>query len=254
MCLFCWEFWELTSNHIDFSCQQWNMNQIYGDHVRSIRSINISIFAAVSVLVFLSVIPSQALLAFSVLSLRRISKYHKWMLCKGLVMEWQTERQVQRLCRCGMKAMQKVNFLKLLRSLKLSHWQDFTCFYDGASALIIQYFPLIISVHVIIICWWLLNCHSDTVLNHSQLSTLTGENIQKNISQWQELVAVSSVWLIVLIVTKSQIFPSPFTLHLQVLQVRGSCRQKVRNYVFVFIHKSEFIGTNFSHSTFYRGQ
>ena len=47
ICLFCWEFWELTSNHIDFSCQQWNMNQNYGDHVRSIRSINISIFAAV---------------------------------------------------------------------------------------------------------------------------------------------------------------------------------------------------------------
>ena len=142
-----------------------------------------------------------------------------------------------------MKAMQKVNFLKLLRSIKISHWQDFTCFYDGASALIIQYFPLIISVHVIIISWWLLNCHSDTVLNHSQVSTLTGENIQKNISQWQELVAVSSVWLIVLIVIKSQLFPSPFTLHLQVLQVRGSWRQKVRNYVFVFIHKTDMTVT-----------
>ena len=68
-------------------------------------------------------------------------------------------------------------------------------------------------------------------------------NIQKNISQWQELVAVTSVWLIVLIVIKSQLFPSPFTLHLQVLQVRGSCRQKVRNYVFVFIHKSDMTVT-----------
>ena len=142
-----------------------------------------------------------------------------------------------------MKAMQKVNFLKLLRSLKISRWQDFTCFYDEASSLIIQYFPLIISVHVIIICWWLLNCHSDTALNHSQVSTLTGENIQKNISQWQELVAVTSVWLIVLIVIKSQLFPSPFTLHLQDLQVRGSCRQKVRNYVFVFIHKTDMTVT-----------